>query len=133
MYPAEEDAADTQVCGDLLLGKVLKLEERFNAAALDYVGIQEGRSRRCETRAGLHYDMFVGKASAIGGGGCHIWVRRSQRFRLGEFINPNEHIAVVTGTLGKSGLPAIFVCAHAPTAAAVGDVRDAFVGVDVVA
>ena len=46
LAPGDEDAANAQVSGDLLMGKVQIMEERFNEFGVRIAGIQEGRSRR---------------------------------------------------------------------------------------
>jgi len=107
------------------MGKVQVLEMRFNDSDVQLLGVQEGRSRRQEVRSGLHYDMFAG-AATNGVGGCQIWVSKKMKFKLGEFLAPDERFTAVTGTVTNDNVPVILVSAHAVTVSASDKQREEF-------
>ena len=121
----EADAARTQIAGVQLLGKVTVLEEEFDAACLDAVGIQEGRSRRTEIRAGLHYDRYIGAADGDGGHGCEVWLWRAARFKLQAYDAVSPLILWVACSRAGSG-QVVYVSAHAPHGHRPAEERDGF-------
>jgi len=123
LAPRDEDAANAQVAGDLLMGKVQIMEQRFQEFGVQIVGVQEGRSRRHEVRSGLHFQMFAGMADN-GVGGCQVWVSNALKFRVGEFLAPSARCTIVTGTITDDNIPLVLVSAHALTAAATDKARE---------
>ena len=59
-----------------MLSNVQMLEVQFNDFRLEFVGIQEGRSRSMQVRSGIFYDMYVASADKNGSHGVQLWVKR---------------------------------------------------------
>ena len=66
LRPREQASAGVQVAGAQLVSKIVILEEEFDAAELDVIGIQEGRAAATDIRTGMHYERYVGAADGDG-------------------------------------------------------------------
>ena len=97
----------------LLLSKVTILEQRFHGAALDVIGIQEGRSAETAERPGTFYRMFMSAADSGGQHGVQCWVRRSSEHTIVQWraVSPLMMYVVLRWSTGHL---VIALVGHAP-------------------
>eukprot|EP00959_Pyramimonas_sp_CCMP1952_P130939 2737888-Pyramimonas_sp.AAC.1 len=100
------------------MSKVALLEAQFSHAGIHVIGIQEGRSRSEQVRAGTYYTMNCAAAGTKGCYGTQLWVSYDVEFRLEAWAAPRSRIVVAAGTIaadeGRGRVPLLAVAAHAP-------------------
>eukprot|EP00959_Pyramimonas_sp_CCMP1952_P364956 7642220-Pyramimonas_sp.AAC.1 len=100
------------------MSKVALLEVQFSHAGIGLIGIQEGRSRSEQVRAGTFYTMYCAAAGAKGCYGTQLWVSYDVEFRLEAWAAPRSRIAIAAGTIaadeGRERVSLLAVAAHAP-------------------
>ena len=75
--PAEIDKENKNLKtgGLLYTGRAAVLEECFDSNGFDFVGVQEARIRKNQTRRGRHYTMYASSANERGQYGVQLWVK----------------------------------------------------------
>ena len=89
------------------------LEIAFREAALDFVGIQEGRAKSDGLRSGVYYDMVVAGATPMGLYGNQLWIRADLQYKL-QATNVHSPRLLQVDVLLQNCCEVIILVAHAP-------------------
>ena len=66
LAPKREARGYAKISGCMLLSRVHALESQFNESGALIIGVQEGRAKEEQLRAGVYYQMVVAAASENG-------------------------------------------------------------------
>ena len=143
--------ANSKYCGDDFdikssCSRLAIIEEMFNSAEFDIVGVQEGRFKVEQQIAGQHFHIHAAAANERGCYGCQVWLRNSFKHSVIASIVSNPRlITVVVKPDSYTSLLGI-IAAHGPHAGddhqvitdfwsmvtyVIGDLRSKFQGISI--
>ena len=122
LAPKQETRGHAKISGCMLLSRVHASESQFKESGALVIGVQEGRAKEEQLRAGFYYQMVVAAASENGSYGGQAWFHKS----LGpEFLAVNvgnPRLLAVAAKLGKLSVFVTLIVGHAPTS--LSDLED---------
>ena len=77
LAPKQETRGYAKISGCMLLSCVHALESQFNESGALVIGVQEGRAKEEQLRAGVYYQVVVTAASENGSYGFQAWFHKS--------------------------------------------------------
>ena len=101
----QETRGYAKISGCMLLSRVHALESQFNEAGALKIGVQEGRAKEEQLRAGVYNQMVVAAASGNGNYGVQAWFRKSLGF---EFLAVNVVNPRLMAVAAKHSCPCSF-------------------------
>lgn len=123
--PADQRGAGA---GANVTGRMAELDDIFQRAGLEVVGVQEGRLSTSQTLTSDNYVIHA--AAAIRGNyGVQLWIAKSVERRLRPEVHElSTNLMIAHGRLRQGGgkVPLAIVVAHGPHARAGQDVIDGF-------
>ena len=122
LAPKQETRGYAKISGCMLLSRVHALESQFNESGALIIGVQEGRAKEEQLRAGVYYQMVVAAASENGSYGVQAWFHKSlgPEFLAVNVVNPR--LMAVAAKLSKLSVFVTLIVGHAPTS--VSDLED---------
>ena len=98
-------ASGQRIWGCMHLSRVHALESQFNESGALVIGVQEGRAKEEQLRAGVYYQMVVAAASENGSYGVQAWFHKSlgPEFLAVNVVNPR--LMAVAAKLSKLSAP----------------------------
>ena len=122
LAPKQETRGYAKISGCMLLSRVHALESQFNDSGALIIGVQDGRAKEEQLRAGVFYQMVVSAASVNGSYGVQAWFHKSLGPEVLAVNVVNPRLLAVAAKLSKVSVCVTLVVGHAPTS--VSDLED---------
>ena len=104
LAPKQETRGYAKISGCMLLSRVHALESQLNESGALILGVQEGRAKEEQWRAGVHHQMVVTAASENGSYGFQAWFHKSlgPEFLAVNVVNPRLMAVAAELSKGRS-------------------------------
>ena len=121
LAPKQETRGYAKISGCMLLSRVHALESHFNDSGALIIGVEEGRVKEEQLRAGVYYQMVVAP-SENGSYEVQAWFHKSLGPECLAVNVVNPRLMAVAAKLSKLSVFVTLIVSHAPTS--VSDSED---------